>query len=222
MAGRRFQLCGVRCGDLVTKRSLPKPRVELQGALGDCDTSGVLRVTDVSVSTFSLLGLASGAHRMARLLRLLRALMLFNHSVEKEDVVPRRLKELASLQAAALIGCPWCLDFGSHAARGHGVSDDQLLHLHEAEESGLFDADEVLVIAFTAAMTATPPEVDDELVAAVRERFGVKGLLELTHMVAWENHRSRVNVALGLEADGFSAGAACARPQVPQRSGLSG
>jgi len=56
----------------------------------------------------------------------------------------------------------------------------------------------------------------------VRERFGVKGLLELTHMVAWENHRSRVNVALGLEADGFSAGAACARPQVPQRSGLSG
>lgn len=41
-------------------------------------------------------------------------------------------------------------------------------------------------------------------------------------LVAWENHRSRVNVALGLEADGFSKGAACARPQVPQRSGLSG
>jgi hypothetical protein len=41
-------------------------------------------------------------------------------------------------------------------------------------------------------------------------------------MVAWENHRSRVNVTLGLEADDFSAGAACARPQVPQRSGLSG
>ncbi len=60
------------------------------------------------------------------------------------------------------------------------------------------------------------------VVAAVRERFGVKGLLELTHMVAWENHRSRVNVTLGLEADDFSAGAACARPQVPQRSGLSG
>ena len=40
-------------------------------------------------------------------------------------------------------------------------------------------------------------------------------------MVAWENHRSRVNVALGLEADGFSEGATCARPQVPQRSGLS-
>lgn len=154
--------------------------------------------------------------------RLLRAWMLFNRAVEKEDVVPRRLKELANLQAAALIGCPWCLDFGSHAARGHGVSDDKLQHLHEARESGLFDPDELMVIDFTTAMTATPPWVGDELVAAVRERFGDKGLLELTHMVAWENHRSRVNVALGLEADGFSEGAACARPQVPQRSGLSG
>lgn len=153
--------------------------------------------------------------------RLLRALMLFNRAVEKEDVVPRRLKELANLQAAALIGCPWCLDFGSHAARGHGVSDDKLLHLHEARESGLFDPDELMVIDFTTAMTATPPRVGDELIAAVRKRFGDKGLLELTHMVAWENHRSRVNVALGLEADGFSEGAACARPQVPQRSGLS-
>ncbi len=153
--------------------------------------------------------------------RLLRALMLFNRAVEKEDVVPRRLKELANLQAAALIGCPWCLDFGSHAARGHGVSDDKLQHLHEARESGLFDPDELMVIDFTTAMTATPPRVGDELVAAVRKRFGDKGLLELTHMVAWENHRSRVNVALGLEADGFSEGAACARPQVPQRSGLS-
>ncbi len=135
--------------------------------------------------------------------------------------MPRRLKELANLQAAALIGCPWCLDFGSHAARGHGVSDDKLQHLHEARESGLFDPDELMVIDFTTAMTAPPPWVGDELVAAVRERFGDKGLLELTHMVAWENHRSRVNVALGLEADGFSEGTACARPQVPQRSGLS-
>ncbi|MDQ3609098.1 MAG: carboxymuconolactone decarboxylase family protein [Actinomycetota bacterium] len=154
--------------------------------------------------------------------RLLCALMLFNRAVEKEDVVPRRLKELASLQAGALIGCPWCLDFGSHVARGHGISDKQLLHLHEAHGSGLFDAEELLVIDFTTAMTVTPPQVDDELVAAVRERFGVTGLIELTHMVAWENHRSRVNVALGLEADGFSDGAACARAQVPQRSGLSG
>ena len=134
--------------------------------------------------------------------------MLFNRAVEREDVVPRRLKELASLQAGALIGCPWCLDYGSHVARDHGVSDEQLLHLHEAHGSGLFDTEELLVIDFTTAMTVTPPQVDDDLVAAIRERFGDKGLLELTHMVAWENHRSRVNVALGLEADGFSEGAA--------------
>ena len=135
--------------------------------------------------------------------------------------MPRRLKELANLQAAALIGCPWCLDFGSHAARGHGVSDDKLQHLHEARESGLFDPDELMVIDFTTAMTATPPWVGDELVAAVRERFGHKGPARADPHGRVGEPRSRVNVALGLEADGFSEGAACARPQVPQRSGLS-
>lgn len=154
--------------------------------------------------------------------RLLRAFMLFNRAVEKEDVVPRRLKDLATLRVASMVGCAWCMDFGSHVARGHGVTDEQLLHLHEAHDSGLFDDDELLVVDLATAMSITPPQVSDELVAALRARFGDKGLVELAGMVAWENHRARLNHALGLEADGFSEGAACVRPQVPQRSGLSG
>lgn len=152
--------------------------------------------------------------------RLLCAFMLFNRAVERDDVVPRRLKDLASLRVASMVGCAWCMDFGSHAARGHGVTDEQLLHLHEAHGSGLFDADELLVIDFATVMSVTPPQVDDELAAALRGRFGDKGLVELAAMVAWENHRARLNHALGLEADGFSEGATCVRPQVAEGAGV--
>ena len=89
--------------------------------------------------------------------RLLRAFMLFNRAVEKEDVVPRRLKELATLRVASMVGCAWCMDFGSHVARRHGVTDEQLLHLHEAHDSGLFDDDELLVVDLATAMSVTPP-----------------------------------------------------------------
>ena len=36
--------------------------------------------------------------------------------------------------------------------------------------------------------------------------------MELVQLIAWENHRSRQNVALGIGAEGFSDGKACALP----------
>jgi len=146
--------------------------------------------------------------------RLLRAFTLFNRAIERDDRVPARLKELAILQAAAMNGCPFCLDIGSMQARRAGVSEEQVLHLHDAHASGLFDADEMLIIDFATAVTATPPTVDEELVARVRARHGDRGTVELAHVVGWENHRSRMNRALGIEAEGFSEGAACARAQL--------
>ena len=54
-------------------------------------------------------------------------------------------------------------------------------------------------------MTATPPAVTDELVAALRVHLDVAQLVELTELIAVENWRSRVNAALGLESQGFKA-----------------
>ncbi len=134
----------------------------------------------------------------------------FNRAVEKPKRVPERLRELAVLKAATVVGCEFCIDIGSEYARRSGLTDPQLLALHDAEASGLFDADELLVINYARAMSVTPTEVDDELVAALRERYGDRGVLELTHLVAWENGRARTNAALGVGAGGFSEGKACA------------
>ena len=48
------------------------------------------------------------------------------------------------------------------------------------------------------------------MVAPLRDALGDDGLVELTMMIAVENQRSRVNAALGLVSQGFSA--ACRLP----------
>jgi 4-carboxymuconolactone decarboxylase len=68
-------------------------------------------------------------------------------------------------------------------------------------------------------MSGTPGQVDEELMERVRTRFGVKGALELTQLIAWENARARMNVAFGYGAEGFSDGKACALPYAAARAG---
>ncbi|HMJ34215.1 MAG TPA: carboxymuconolactone decarboxylase family protein [Baekduia sp.] len=154
----------------------------------------------------------------ARHPRLLRWFAAYNRAVERPGRVPRRLAELAVLEAARVVACEFCLDIGSEYARRAGLRDEQLLALHDAERSGLFDDDELLVIGYGRAMSVTPPEVTDEQVAALRERYGDEGVLELTHLIAWENARARTNTALDIGAGGFSSGRLCAGAAPSPRS----
>jgi AhpD family alkylhydroperoxidase len=151
----------------------------------------------------------------AHSLRLTSAFLRANRAFERCRHVPEALCELAVLRAATLVGCEFCIDIGSEYARRSGLRDEQLLALHEAHESGLFDADQLLVIDLATAMTATPGEVGAELTRRIAERFGPRGALELVHLIAWENLRARANVALGFGAAGFSEGKACAVPNPP-------
>jgi AhpD family alkylhydroperoxidase len=148
--------------------------------------------------------------------RLMVDYMRFNRAAERGKRVPKALSELAVTKAATIVGCEFCMDISSEYARRAGLSDEQLLALHEAHDSGLFSDDELLVIDLATGMSRTPGEVGDELMARVRQRFGIKGTLELVQLIAWENARARMNVALDIGPEGFSAGKACA---VPDRLG---
>ena len=52
-------------------------------------------------------------------------------------------------------------------------------------------------------MTVTGRRVDDALFARVRPHFSEAQIVELTAAAALENFRSKFNVALGIEAQGF-------------------
>jgi len=52
-------------------------------------------------------------------------------------------------------------------------------------------------------MTITGQRVDDALFARVREHFSEDEAVELIAIAGYENMRSKMNVALGVEAQGF-------------------
>jgi AhpD family alkylhydroperoxidase len=133
--------------------------------------------------------------------------MRYNRAAERTPHVPKLLAELGVLRAASMVGCEFCIDISSEYTRRAGLTDEQILSLHDAHASGLFDADQLLVIDLATGMSATPA-----LMERVKARFGTKGTLELTQLIAWENARARQNVALGFGAEGFSEGKACALP----------
>jgi 4-carboxymuconolactone decarboxylase len=131
---------------------------------------------------------------------------------ERAHRVELRLKEMAVLKAATLMGCEYCLDIGSKLARESGLTDEQLLALSRYRESGLFSELEMLVLDYTVAMSRTPVTVTDELFAALREHLSDEQVVELTATIALENFRGRFNSALDIGAAGFSEGMVCAVP----------
>lgn len=126
--------------------------------------------------------------------------------------MPTALYQLAVYRAAWTVGCSWCVDFGAMLQRLDGLDVQRLRNIDHYETAEEFDDDERLVLRLTDAMTATPPREATALVAEVAGRFGSKGALELVYQIAHENHRARMNHALGITDQGFSSGEACRVP----------
>ena len=84
-----------------------------------------------------------------------------------------------------------------------GASEDKVRDVESAAKSPLFSESERAAIAYAEAMTITGQRVDDALFARVRAHFDEAQVVELTAAVALENFRSKFNVALGIEAQGF-------------------
>jgi alkylhydroperoxidase family enzyme len=92
-----------------------------------------------------------------------------------------------------------------NASRGmhEGATEDKIRAIVEAATSPLFDEVERAAIAYAEAMTITGQRVSDELFARIRKHFSEPQIVELTAAIALENFRSKFNVALGIEAQGF-------------------
>jgi len=92
-----------------------------------------------------------------------------------------------------------------NASRGMqaGASGEKIGAVAQFATSPLFSAREQAALTFAEAMTITGQKVTDELFARVRAHFSEAETVELAAAVAVENFRSKFNVALGVEAQGF-------------------
>ena len=84
-----------------------------------------------------------------------------------------------------------------------GATDDKIRQVPNWRESELFSAMEKDALEYAEKMTITGLKVTDELWGRLRGHFTEAQLVELTAAVAVENFRSKFNVPLGVEAQGF-------------------
>ena len=136
--------------------------------------------------------------------RVLLTYVRHEKSLQRWNRLDPTLKALAVMAASARIGCSWCIDFGYWIHASQGVDPVKLRNVPRWRDSTVYTDLERRVLGYTEAMTATPPQVTDEMVADLRRDLDDAALVELTAMVAVENSRSRFNSALGLTSQGFS------------------
>ena len=84
-----------------------------------------------------------------------------------------------------------------------GATDDKIRQVPTSRDSDLFSAMEKDALEYAEKMTITGEKVTDELWGRLRGHFTEAQLVELTAAVALENFRSKFNVPLGVEAQGF-------------------
>jgi AhpD family alkylhydroperoxidase len=137
--------------------------------------------------------------------KVLRSYFRFEMGGGKWNALDPALKHLAVMVTSARVGCAWCVDFGYWEAERLGLPAEKIGKVPEwREHPAAFSEVERDVMAYAEAMTATPPEVGDELAARLLAELGEAAMVELAAMVALENLRSRVNAAMGLTSQGFS------------------
>jgi len=84
-----------------------------------------------------------------------------------------------------------------------GAGDDKVREVTTWRASGLFSEVERSAFEYAEKITITGGKVTDELWARLRRCFTESQLVELTAAVALENFRSKFNVPLHVESQGF-------------------
>ncbi|MEP6650562.1 MAG: carboxymuconolactone decarboxylase family protein [Lapillicoccus sp.] len=135
--------------------------------------------------------------------KVLMSSMRFQRSTQRWDAVDTSLKHLATLAAAAIVGCSWCLDFGYLVSHTGGVDPAKLEAITAWRTSDVYTDLERRVIEYAEAMSTTPLTVTDEMVAGLRQELSDAAVVELTAAIALENSYSRTNAALGFTSQGF-------------------
>ena len=115
------------------------------------------------------------------------------------------IRALATQLVAELNGCAWCIDYGQHEGGRRGIAADKLIAVRDYAMSPLFSPAERAALAFAESATQVGARVSDELFADLRRHFSEREIVELAVAVAAENYYNRLNVPLGIEAQGFCA-----------------
>jgi alkylhydroperoxidase family enzyme len=96
-----------------------------------------------------------------------------------------------------------------------GIDEVTLAEIRRHSESDRFTPLEKAALDLATGMSRSPVEVDPRLRERLQAELTPGQLAELASAIAWENHRARLNRALGVGAMGFADGQFCVLPEPP-------
>jgi AhpD family alkylhydroperoxidase len=135
----------------------------------------------------------------------LKDMMRFGRRTESWNRLDPNLASLATMAAAATIGCSFCLDLHYFLTHDRGLDEAKAREVPRWRESTAFTPLERRVMDYAEAMCRTPLTVTDEMSAALLDELGAPALVELTARIGTMNMTARGNVALGIRSQEFSA-----------------
>jgi AhpD family alkylhydroperoxidase len=147
---------------------------------------------------------------------LLKDTMKFGRRTESWNRLDPHLASFATMAAAGVIGCSFCLDLHYFLSHDRGLDEAKAREVPRWRESTVFTPLERRVMEYAEAMCHTPLTVTDEMSAELLEELGAPALLELTSRIGVMNMTARGNVALGIRSAEFSA--SCGLPPLAARS----
>ena len=111
---------------------------------------------------------------------LLKDTMKFGRKTESWNRLDPNLASFATMAAAGVIGCSFCLDLHYFLTHNRGLDEVKAREVPRWRESSVFTPLERRVMEYAEAMCQTPLTVTDEMSAALLDELGAPALLELT------------------------------------------
>jgi len=107
------------------------------------------------------------------------------------------IRDLATLKASKINGCPYCVGHRTWKGKMYGLSQEQIDALDgDYAACELYDEKTKVGIAYAEALTLGPTHVTDELFEQVREHFSTEEIVDLTTAVSLFNLLNRIGEGL--------------------------
>jgi len=149
-------------------------------------------------------GVLDAARLWARSPRLFLGVTFLYGMIERNSSpLSPALRALVTVRVSQINWCSFCVDLNSATLLARGASLEKVRALDDWRDSDLFDGGERAALDYAETVTRSDRQVDDVLIARLREHFDDDAIVELTGLIAFQNMSSKFNSALGVPAQGF-------------------
>jgi alkylhydroperoxidase family enzyme len=118
-----------------------------------------------------------------------------------DAVTPRKLRELAILRTAEIVGSDYEINQHRPLLKACGYSDPQIDGVAHWRQSSLFDEKQRALLAYVEAMTEKRGNVDDATFATVQKFFSPQEIVELTYTISNYYGNGLLTKALRIEVE---------------------